>query len=477
MKPANPTTNPTTSPISRRSFVQTAAGVAAGAAAMGWIPAVSHARMKNHRGAADALNVGIIGTGGQGRFHVGHLAELGKQENVKVSMLCDVYRRAMTRAQDTLKGVNKDLVLPEDKCVIEYEKVLDNKDINAIVIATPDHWHTKIAIEAMEAGKDVYVEKPLALSIEQAIACRNAVRKTGRVLQVGPQKTSENRWWAAGEAIKAGKIGPVVWSQGSYCRNSRDGQFNWRIDTDAGPKNDTKSDAYIDWDRWLGHKHGLAEKIDFNAEHFFRFRKFYAYNGGVATDLMYHWLSPLLLAIHGPNGAYPRRVMAGGGQYIEKPAPGNARDIADTMLLTADYDTHSVFLSSVMVNDVGVPEMIRGQQGQLEPSGEGWNIKEQSTWAPEFRKANGIEIKEVEKDGRKRLDPAPGQATSAIKAPGNKDGRDHSENWLDAIRGKAKVNCNVELGCAVMVAIKMGVESYRQSKTFSWDAKNEKVVG
>ncbi|MEK6703764.1 MAG: hypothetical protein AABZ53_16005, partial [Planctomycetota bacterium] len=215
--------------------------------------------------------------------------------------------------------------------------------------------------------------------------------------------------------------------------------------------------------RWLGHKHGLAEKIPYNDEHFFRFRKFYAYNGGVATDLMYHWLSPLLLAIHGPNGAYPRRVMAGGGQYIEKPAPHNARDIADTMLLTADYDTHSVFLSSVMVNDVGVPEMIRGQKGQMEPDAKGWRVNQQETWKDDFRKVNADMLK-------------PDQKGFVLDCGGEKDGRDHSQNWLDAVRGKAKPNCNVELGCAVMVAIKMGVESYRQSKMFTWDSKAEKAV-
>jgi predicted dehydrogenase len=454
MKPADPTKTP----ISRRSFVQTAAGVAAAVGAvggLGWIPAVSHARMKNHRGAADALRIGVIGIGGQGRWHVTNLVNKATTENVSVGMLCDVYRRNLKRAQDIAKVDDK-------ACVIEYEKILDNKDIDAVLISTPDHWHVKIAIEAMQAGKDVYVEKPLSHTIEQAIACRDAVRKTGRVLAVGPQRTSENRWWAAGEAIKAGKIGPVVWSQGSYCRNSREGQFNWNIDKDAGPQNSPTAEGYIDWDRWLGHKHGLAEKIPYNEEHFFRFRKFYAYNGGVATDLMYHWLSPLLIAIHGQNGAYPRRVMAGGGQYIEKPAPGNARDIADTMLLTADYDTHSVFLASVMVNDVGVQEMIRGQQGQMEPTGDGWRLKEQGTYAKEFREKNP----EAAKEGN-----------CILKCSGNKDGREHVENWLDSCRKKATPNCNVELGCAVMVAIKMGVESYRQSKTFSWDAKAEKVVG
>jgi predicted dehydrogenase len=447
--------------VSRRTFLQSAAGVAAavgGMGALGWMPASSHARMRNLSGAADALNIAVIGTGGMGRSHVNHLSRMAKQENIRVGMLCDVYRRALKRAQDTLGKVDKSLVLDEKNCVIEYERVLDNKDINAVVIATPDHWHTKIAIEAMEAGKDVYVEKPLSLTVEQAIECRNAVRRTGRTLQVGPQRTSENRWWEAGKAISEGKIGPVVWSQGSYCRNSREGQFNWTIDQDAGPQNDPGSEGYIDWDRWLGHKHGLAAKIPYNADHFFRFRKYYAYNGGVATDLMYHWLSPLLIAIHGKNGAYPRRVMSGGGQYIEK----DGRDIADTMLLTADYETHSVFLTSVMVNDVGVPEMIRGQQGQLEPTNDGWKLSEQSAYSKEFREKNGS---------------VADQGTYVLKCGGNRGGRDHSQNWIDAIRKKAEVNCNVELGCAVMVAIKMGVESYRNSKVYTWDAKNEKVVG
>ncbi len=453
------TTNGRMFPVSRRTFLKSAAL----ASPMLAMPAVSWARIM---GSNDRITIGSIGTGGMGTAHLHSLVGKSQAENIKVAMVCDLYRRRLNNSIKLIGG-------SESSGVMEYERVLDNKDIGAVIISTPDHWHTKIAIEAMEAGKDVYVEKPLSHTIEQAIACRNTVRKTGRVLQVGPQRTSEAKWWKAGEAIKAGRIGPVVWSQGSYCRNSREGQFNWPIDADASPSASPTSEGYVDWDRWLGSKFGLAPQIPWNPDHFFRFRKYYAYNGGVATDLMYHWLSPLLLAIHGQNGAYPRRVMSGGGQYIEK----DGRDIADTMLLTADYETHSVFLSSVMVNDVGVPEMIRGQKGQLEPTGEGWRLREQGTWAREFRKANDIPIKEVDDGkGNKRLDPGEGQAGSDIKASGDKDGRDHENNWLDSIRGKAKPNCNVELGCAVMVAIKMGVESYRQSKVFTWDSAAEKAV-
>src|SRR5690606_36965262 len=144
---------------------------------------------------------------------------------------------------------------PSNAGVMEYREVLDDPNVDAVIIATPDHWHTKIAIEAMEAGKDVYCEKPLSLTIEQALECRDAVKRTGRTLQVGPQATSGDLYWKAQQAIREGRIGKIVWSQGSYCRNSRGGQFNWRIDRDAGPNNPQDADGYVWWDRWLGHEY------------------------------------------------------------------------------------------------------------------------------------------------------------------------------------------------------------------------------
>ncbi len=438
--------------LTRRGFVRSTAALAAASS----LPASSWARLA---GANERIRIGVIGTGGGiGLHHVRELAKIQREarENIEITHVCDVYRRRLSQAVREIGG-------SESSGVIEYERLLDNKDLDAVLIATPDHWHTKMAIDAMQAGKDVYCEKPLSLTIEQAIECRNVQRKTGRILQVGPQGTSEDRWWKAREAIAAGRIGPPIWSQGSYCRNSREGQFNWAIDPDAGPQNPPGADGYIDWDRWLGHQWGLAPKIPWNPDHFFRFRKYYAYNGGVATDLMYHRLAPLLLAIAGPDGQYPYRVSASGGRYIEN----DGRDIGDTMLLTVDYRepvAHTVLLISVMVNDVGVADVIRGQHGQMEPDKDGWRLTGQRAWAEEFLKANADLIKE-----RKE-----GQSHSVTLPAGPR--RNHKENWFDAIRGKAKVHCNIELGCSTMVAIKMGVESFRQNKTFLWDAKAEKVV-
>lgn len=444
--------------LPRRTFLKGAA--AATLASM--LPAASWGRIL---GANKRLNIGIIGVGGQGRWHLDNLLRIGTAEEVAVTRVCDVYRRRLSAAVSAIGG-------DSTAGTMDYREILDDRDVHAVIIATPDHWHTKIAIEAMEAGKDVYCEKPLSLTIQQAIDCRNAVRRTGRVLQVGPNATAEDRWHKAREAIGQGRIGKVIWSQGSYCRNSREGQFNWRIDPDAGPQ--ATGDGYVDWDRWLGWEHGLAPKIPWNPDHFFRFRKYWAYNGGLATDLLYHKLAPLLLAITGPNGEYPRRVTASGGIYVEK----DERDIPDTFLMTVDYPSeHTILLVSVAVSTVGLPDVIRGLHGTLTPQGSGWRVEEQEVWWPEFRKVNAEHVKhEMVKDERGRDVPNPpaGRASFVIEGEPR---RPIVENWLDAIRENTPLVCNIELGCSTMVAVGMAVESYRTGKAMVWDAAKERAVG
>lgn len=453
--------------VSRRSFLATSTGLAMGAFAA---PALSFTR---RFGAAERITMGVIGTGGMGTSHLHSLTGRKDADNVVVTRVCDVYRRRLNNAQKLIGGDSA-------SATMEYREVLDDKSVDAVLIATPDHWHTKIAIEAMEAGKAVYVEKPLSLTIEQALQCRDAQKRTGKVLQVGPQYTSNDSTWKAREAIDKGRIGKVAWSQGAYCRNSRGGQFNWQIDPDAGPNQDPMSEGYVDWKRWLGYEHGLAQNIPWNADHFFRFRKYFAYNGGVATDLLYHKLSPLLLAISGPNGEYPKRVVASGGRFLEK----DERDIPDTFMMVVDYPSeHTIVLVSVMTNDVGVETMIRGQHGTISfEGGAEWGqggkvlIKEQGVWAPEFRKNNADLVKTGTKKndkGEDKPDPAEGQALAEIQCG---ERRDHVGNFLDSIRGTAKPDCNVDLGASVMVAIKMGVEAYRQNKVMTWDAKSEKMI-
>jgi len=419
--------------ITRRSLLKGAAS--AGAVALTGL-APSRAL-----GANDRIRFGVIGCGGMGTGHVGSLVRRGEADNVQVVAVSDVYQRRVTRAKGICAGEG----------YLDYRRLLDRDDIDAVLIATPDHWHAKIAADAMDSGKHVYCEKPMTHTVEQALQLRDAVRRSGKVLAVGPNATASDSYWQAHEAIKGGRIGKVTWAQGSYNRNARTCLFNThqKIDPTAGP--DRSGEDYVDWDMWLGHRWGLAPKIPWNPEHFFRFRKYWPYNGGVATDLLYHKLAPLLIALAGPDGAYPRRVNANGGLYIEK----DGRDIPDTFLMTADYPgEYSVFLVSTLTNDEQLPDRIYGKHGTLDLGGDVL-MRANGEMSDEFKASN---------DGKTeaRLGTTPR--------------RDLEGNFIDVIRGKGTLACNVELGAATMVAIKMAVESYRQSRTMLWDARRERVV-
>lgn len=392
-------------------------------------------------GANDRIGFAVIGVGGMGTGHLGGLVKRSQEENIQVRAVADVYRRRLTRAQKICGGDG----------YLDYRRILERQDIDAVLVATPDHWHAKISIDAMESGKDVYVEKPMTHTVEQALAVRNTVRRTRRVLQVGPNGTAQDSYWVARQAVEAGRIGKVTWAQGSYNRNSRVCLFNdhQKIDASAGPGQ--PGEDFIDWNMWLGHEWGLAEKMPWNPEHFFRFRKYWPYNGGVATDLLYHKLAPLLIAIKGPNGEYPTRVNANGGLYVEK----DGRDIPDTFLMTADYPSEwSLFLVSTLTNDSGLPDRIYGKHGTMELGGEP-HMKFNGPYAEEFKSRN-----EGKEELRLPLKPR----------------RDLAGNFIDVLRGKATLQCNVELGCSTMIAIKMAVESFRQGKSMKWDAASEKVV-
>ena len=416
--------------ITRRNFVKTSVAIP-------FLPSLCYGRIL---GANERLNLAFIGTGGMGTAHARNVAGRLKGENINITHVCDVYKRRLNNAIKVTGG----------KSTMEYREILDANDVDAVVISTPDHWHTKIAIEAMESGKDVYVEKPLSHTIKQALECRDAVHRTGRVLQVGPQGTSSGSIWAAQDAIAKNKIGKVTWSQGSYCRNSRGGQFNWHIDKDASPLLPKDHDGYVWWDRWLGHEWGLAPEIDWNADHFFRFRKYLAYNGGLATDLLYHRLAPFLRAIEGADGAYPSRVVASGGTFLEK----DERDIPDTFLMVVDYpNEHSIVLSSVMTNDVGLPTIIRGQHGTAYIDDQ--KLIGQQTWEAEFKAKNDYKME-------------------VPLTPHNR--RDHMGNFFDAVRNGDELACNVDLGCSTMVAIKMAVDALQEDRVLRWNSESEEVI-
>ena len=333
--------------LDRRDFLRTvsATGITLGAATSAFA-AKSIGKMSNRViGANDRINIGVIGCGGRGSSDAQSFATYGQQNANSCQLLgvVDVYeKRKRTQAEKhSVKGYS------------DYRELLNQPDIDAVVIATPDHWHGKMALDAMDAGKDVYLEKPMVHTNEEARLLVEKVKETSRVLQVGSQTTSADIWWKAKKNIADGMIGQIIESQGSYHRNSVGGEWNYKIDPAAGPM--AKGDDYIDWNMWLGSQFKLAPKRDFDADRFFRFRKYWDYSLGIASDLFYHVIAPLNICWDEPQ--FPSKVMATGGTYVFKLPNGKPdREVPDSFHLVAEYSKgHSLLLSSSMANDTLIP--------------------------------------------------------------------------------------------------------------------------
>ena len=217
----------------------------------------------------------------------------------------------------------------------------------------------------MDHGKDVYLEKPMVHTNDEARQLVATVKETKRILQVGSQTTSADIWWKAKKAIADGMIGQMIESQGSYHRNGTEGEWNWPIDAGAGP--DGKGDDYIDWNMWLGTpvqagaeaRRGMPTASSASAS-------IGIIRCGIASDLFYHVIAPLNICWDEPQ--FPTKVMATGGIYVFKKLPDGRpdREVPDTFHLLAEYAKgHSLVLSSSMANDTHIPGMIRGHEGTI----------------------------------------------------------------------------------------------------------------
>jgi len=445
----------TTGPFGRRDFLKTAgaAGMSLGLAksALAGRGAKTSSRVL---GANDRINVGVIGVGGRGSYVGAQFAKIGQKNNsCQIVAVCDVYAKRKREASERLKCDG----------FMDYREVLARPDVDAVIVATPDHWHAKIALDAMDHGKDVYLEKPMCHTNEEIRQLVSTVKETKRVLQVGSQTTSGDQWWKARKAIADGMIGQMIMSQGSYHRNSIEGEWNWPIDKNAGP--DGKCDDYIDWKTWLG----PAPKRAYDADRFFRFRKYWDYSGGIATDLFYHVVAPLQICWG--EAQFPVRVSGMGGNYIFK----DEREVPDTFNLMADYAAgHSLVLSSSMANSHHIPGLIRGHEGTIimVENGQFESRAEYITLIPETRY-------DREKKERFALKPEY-QAKfgkDAVKIPVDQTDmmQAHIENFLQCMHTREKPHLDVETGARAQAVINLAVQSYRDGHVLYWDEKSWKA--
>jgi predicted dehydrogenase len=340
--------------LSRRHFLQSAATGSLAAA--------------QKVSANDRIHIALVGAGGMGSGDTRYQLSFPGVELVAV---CDVYDGRLTRARE-IWGAH--VFTTRD-----YREVLARKDVDAVIVATPDHWHSRITIDALDAGKDVYCEKPMVQHVEEGKAVIAAQQRSGRILQVGSQYVSSLVYQKARDLLHSGAIGQLNMVEAWLDRNTAIGAWDYSIPPDASPAN-------IDWGRFLGN----APKTPFEPVRLFRWRNYRDYGTGVAGDLFVHLLSGLHFATRSLG---PTSVMATGGLRYWK----DGRDVPDVMLALLDYpkkETHPEFTLALRVNfKSGVAEerfgfRFVGSEGVMNTSMAGVTI---STTPPEAEPGYTIE--------------------------------------------------------------------------------------
>ena len=440
--------------VNRRNFLQTS-GLAAGAAAT--VGAYPHPAIgEGIKGANERLNFAVVGPGGRAQAHIGHLMALGEEANVKITAVCDVWdgnkdvgRGLYPSAERIGLDVNDTKAVTKD-----YRTLLDRDDIDAVVIGTPDHWHAKMSIDFMEGGKDVYCEKPMTHTIDEARRVAETVKKTGQIFTVGVQSTAHPQWRMANERIVKGQIGKVMQAQTQYYRNSSMGQWRYYpLTEDMNPKT-------VDWKMFLGTEFGLAPDQPFNRARYAQWRCYWDFGGGMYTDLFVHQLTHMLLAL---GLRFPRRVVGGGGLYMEY----DGRDVPDVATVVADYDEGAqVIVTATMCNDTPIDEVIRGHTGTIKFNYEGFDITPQvlaGAPAPPSRESAG-------KDGVESVN-------AGFNPAGDADTRALWNSFIECVRSRnQETPCPADLGYAAIATVNLGVDSYREGKAYYFDGETGEVA-
>lgn len=445
------------STVDRRGFVKSSA--VAGAAMT--LTAASYSRVL---GANENIRIAFLGVGGRCQQHVDVVLQMQKEgKGVVPVAVCDVWD-----GDDELgSGKGRGLYPTAKRCGLDVNDkkhvskdhmvILDQKDVDVAVIATPDHWHARMAIDALERGKDVYCEKPMTRTIAEAQAVVDAAKKNNRIMTVGVQSMADPTWQEAYKYIRDGNIGHVLQGQTSYFRNYIGGQWRYYpLKREMTPKT-------IDWDRFLGYKFDVngeklgptPQEVPFDRAIWAQWRCYWPFGGGMFTDLFVHQTTHLIAAM---GVRYPGRVVGAGGIYLEY----DGRDVPDVATVVADYNEGcQVLISATMCNDTQLGEMIRGRLATIKFNGggdymDGFSVYGQNIAGGPAKPKQGFgePIHTFTNDKK-------GNATYALW-----------ENFLECVRTRNRETLSTpELGAAAFTTVAMGSESYRTGKVLFWDAE------
>ena len=383
-------------------------------------------------GANEKIVVGVIGCGSQGRWN---MRDFLRQPDVQIAAVCDVYETNLNEAREMTDG--------KAATFKDFRKLLERKDIDAVIVATPDHWHAMPTIQACDAGKDVYCEKPLSHTIQEGRKMVEAARRNKRIVQMGTQQRSGKHFQQAVEVVRSGKLGKVIFV--------RTWNYSNELPQGIGNPPDTDPLPGLDWDMWLG----PAPYVRYNRNRCLgNFRWFWDYAGGKITD----WGTHLIDVVHWAMDVdAPTTVFAAGGKYC---IPDN-RETPDNLEVTYEYPGFMMNYSNRIVNGYGI-------------DGRSYGIQFQGTQGTLFVDRSGYEFTpELQRVGDESAPPA----EKAFKGEGSPQHFPHVRNFLDCVKSRQAPASEIEIGHRSTTAALLGNIALKVKQKIVWDAKKEQIVG
>jgi predicted dehydrogenase len=406
--------------------------------------------------AGERIRFGMIGIGMQGS---GLLADSIELPGIECVAACDLYDGRHLLAREITEK-------PDLPVTRRYHELLENKNIDCLVAAVPDHWHKQVVVDAVNAGKDIYCEKPMSHSAADGVAMVEAAQKTGRIVQIGSQRVSSLICKKAKELIAQGTIGDVILVEGWLGRNDPTGAWEYPPPPDLSPQN-------LDWDTWLG----TAPKKAFDPYAFARWRCWKEYGTGVAGDLLVHLISGMMfmLGINEP----PKQAMSMGGILRWK----DGRNMPDVQATIYYYGQLPVYMRLNLGTEMPETYRFQGSKGILEVNEFGLSYTPQSGKdnAPSYY-ASGFpkEMRTAyEKQWHEKNDPKIGQEpmpeSISFRGPDYDDMKPHLWTYFQAVKSRQPVVEDAVFGHHAALACHMANESYFRQKPVWWDEASKTI--
>jgi predicted dehydrogenase len=409
-------------------------------------------------GPSDTVRFGMVGVGMQGSGLLGTSIQL---PGVTCGGAADLYDGRHTLAKE-IAGSN----LPTTR---RYQQLLDDKNIDCIVAAVPDHWHRRMVVDAVNAGKDIYCEKPMSHSAADGVAMVEAAKKTNRIVQIGSQRVSSQICAKAKELIAQGAIGELMMVEGQLGRNDPTGAWQYPPPPDLSPRT-------LDWDTWQGD----VPKRPFDANLFARWRCWKEYGTGVAGDLLVHLISGMMFIL-GVNEP-PKQATSVGGIRRWK----DGRNMPDVHLVQYYYGDLPVSMRLNLGTDLPETYRFHGAKGVLELTGSRIMVSPQSgrdAWPSYYTGSYPSAMRQAyEEQWHRENDPKLGQAvpfaeSTTFTAPDFDDTRVHLWNYFEAVRSRKPVVEDVVFGHHAALACHMANEAYFRRNAVTWDEATKTIKG